>query len=132
MADLLAVGFPERATADAVAASANGGADRAMVMEAPGLTDDEPALGWTVVLRRKPTRIVDGRPEGGYTDAYELICCECGDDPDLDYRDTSAGLRRVRGPYAFAAGIAAYARHVRLRHGQQPNATASRTRRRRG
>jgi hypothetical protein len=103
-----------------------------MVMLASEQTDDEPALGWTVVLRRKPARIVDGRPEGGYTDAYELICCECGDDPDLDYRDTSPRLRRVRGPYAFAAGIAAYAKHVRLRHGQQPVAAANRTRRRRG
>jgi hypothetical protein len=110
MADLLAVGYPEVATA---------------------LADDEPALGWTVVLRRKPARIVDGRPEGGYTDAYELICCECGDDPDQDYRDVPRRLQRVRGPYAVAAGIAAYARHVRLRHGQQPDAGTSRTRRRR-
>ena len=62
---------------------------------------DEPALGWTLVLRRQPVRLVAGRPEGGYTDAYELICCDCGDDPDLDYRDVSPGLQRIRGPYGF-------------------------------
>ena len=73
-------------------------------MQAP----DQPALGWTVVLRRQPVRVVEGQPEGGYTDAYELICCECGDHPDLDYRDISPELQRVRGRYAFADGIAAY------------------------
>ena len=48
---------------------------------------DEPTLGWTVVLRRQPVHPMEGRPEGGYTDDYELVCCDCGDDPDLDYRD---------------------------------------------
>ena len=47
-------------------------------------TYDQPTLGWTVVLRRQPVRIVKGQPEGGYTDAYELICSECGDHPDQD------------------------------------------------
>ena len=94
-------------------------------------TYDEPALGWTVVLRRQPVRIVEGRPEGGYADAYELICCDCGDHPDLDYRDVSADFQQIRGPYAFPAGIAAYGQHIRLRHGQQPipaaNGTSGRT-----
>jgi hypothetical protein len=58
-------------------------------------THEKPALGWTVVLRRQPVRLVDGRPQAGYTDVYELICCDCGDDPDLDYRDVS---RRGAGP----------------------------------
>jgi hypothetical protein len=54
------------------------------------MTDqDQAGLGWTVVLRRQPVRIVAGRAEGGYTDAYELVCCECGDHPDLDYREVS-------------------------------------------
>jgi hypothetical protein len=57
--------------------------------EAAARTHDEPALGWTVVLRRQPVRLADGRPEGGCTDTYELICCECGADPDLDYRDVA-------------------------------------------
>ena len=81
-------------------------------------TDDEPALGWTLVLRRQPVRLVEGRPEGGYTDAYELICCNCGDDPDRDYRDVSPTLQRIRGPYWFSAGIEAYGQHDRLCHGQ--------------
>ena len=34
-------------------------------------TYDEPALGWTLVLRRQPVHLVEGRLEGGYTDAYE-------------------------------------------------------------
>lgn len=81
---------------------------------------DEPVPGWTLVLRRQPFHLVEGRPEGGYTDAYELICCECGDHPDLDYRDVPPELQRVRGPYRLSAGIAAYVQHDRLQHGQQP------------
>ena len=61
----------------------------------------EPAPGWTLVLRRQPVRLVEGRPEGGYTDAYELICCDCGDKPDLDYRDISPDFQRIRGRTGF-------------------------------
>jgi hypothetical protein len=81
---------------------------------------DEPALGWTVVLRRQPVHLVEGHPEGGYTDSYELICCDCGDDPELDYRDVPADLQQIRGPYTVSAGIAAYGQHVRLQHRQLP------------
>ena len=95
-------------------------------------TNDEPALGWTLVLRRQPVRLVAGHPEGGYTDAYELICCDCGDDPDLDYRDIAPDLQRIRGPYRFSAGIAAYGQHDRLQHRQPPIPAASGTRRRAG
>jgi hypothetical protein len=73
----------------------------------------QPGRGWTVVLRRRPARIVEGRPEGGYTDEYEIICCDCGDDPDLDYREVSSELQRIRGPYPIAAGITAYVKHAR-------------------
>jgi hypothetical protein len=73
-----------------------------------------------------PVRMVEGRPEGGYTDAYELICCDCGDDPDLDYHDISPELRRIRGPYLIADGVAAYGRHVRLYHSRPVTWTASR------
>ena len=76
----------------------------------------QPGRQWTLVLRRRPARMVQGRPEGGYTDAYELICCDCGDDPGLDYREVSPQLRRIRGSYPIAAGVAAYGRHVRLYH----------------
>jgi hypothetical protein len=95
-------------------------------------TYDEPALGWTLVLLRQPVHLVEGRPEGGYTDAHELICCDCGDDPDLDYRDISSDLRRIRGPYGFSAGIEAYGQHDRLQHGQPPIPAASGTRKRTG
>jgi hypothetical protein len=75
----------------------------------------QPGCDWTTVLRRQPVRLVDGRPRGGYTDDFELICCECGDHPDLDFRQVSPGLRRIRGPYPIAAGVAADEEHV-LRH----------------
>jgi hypothetical protein len=73
---------------------------------------DQPGHGWTVVLRRRPARIDEGRPEGGYTDAFEIICCDCGDHPDLDYREVSPGLQRIRGRYLFPAVIAACQKHV--------------------
>jgi hypothetical protein len=38
---------------------------------------------------------------------------------NLDYRDPSCKLQRIRGPYTFAAGIAAYGKRIRLQHGQQ-------------
>lgn len=79
----------------------------------------ESGHGWTLVLRRRPVRIVDGRPEGGYTDDFEIICCDCGDDPDLDYREVSHELQRIRGPYPAAAGITAYVKHAR-RHPKPP------------
>ena len=58
----------------------------------------QPRDDWTVVLRRQLARILDGLPHGGYTDLYEIICCDCGDHPDLDYREVSPRLRLVRGP----------------------------------
>jgi hypothetical protein len=80
----------------------------------PDMNDQgQPGLGWTVVLRRRPDRIVEGRPEGGYTDKFEIICCDCGDDPGLDYREVPRALQRIRGPYPGAAGITAYVQHVR-------------------
>lgn len=82
---------------------------------------DQTGLGRTVVLRRQPVRIVEGQAEGGYTDAYELVCCDCGDHPGLGYREVPAELQRVRGPYRFAEGIAAYQRHVQRYHGQWAN-----------
>jgi hypothetical protein len=73
--------------------------------------------GWAVVLRRQPVRLVEGQPESGYSDMFELICCDCGDDPDQDYRVVSPSLRRVRGPYPIADGVAVYQQH-RRRHQQ--------------
>ena len=79
-------------------------------------TRDQPGGGWTVVLRRQAARVVEGRPAGGYTDAYEIVCCYCGDHPDLHYSEVSPELRRVRGPYSVADGTAAYVEHVGLYH----------------
>jgi hypothetical protein len=95
-------------------------------------THDEPVPDWTLVLRRQPVHPVEGRPEGGPTDAYELICCDCGDDLDLDYRDISPELQRIRGPYRFSAGIEAYGQHDTLQHGQPPIPAASGARKRTG
>ena len=68
----------------------------------------EPGQDWTLVLRRQPA----GGAEGGYTDAFEIICCDCGDHPDLDYGEVSPELQRIRGPYPIALGIAAYEQHL--------------------
>ena len=79
-------------------------------------TYEQPALGWTVVLRRCPVRTAEGRVQGGYTNTFEIICCDCGDHPDRDYRDVSPRLRRIRGPYPIAAGVTAYEEHLKLHH----------------
>ena len=93
---------------------------------------EQPALGWTVVLRRCPVRTAEGQVLGGYTNMFEIICCECGDHPDLDYREIPAELRRIRGPYTFAVGIGAYGEHVRLQHSPQSVRGAGYRRRRKG
>ncbi len=82
-------------------------------------TQDQPRQDWTVVLRRRPVCMVQGRPEGGWTDEYEIVCCDCGDNPDLDYRDVPPRLQRIRGPYPIAAGLTAYIRHARRHPGPQ-------------
>jgi len=86
----------------------------------------QPGHGCTAVLRRQPARLVEGRAEGGcYSGACELICCDCGDNPRLDYSQVSPLLQRIRGPYSMAAGLAAYERHLRLgtlRRGHKPSA----------
>jgi hypothetical protein len=67
--------------------------------------------------------MVEGRPEGWYTDLFEIVCCDCGDHPGLDYSEVSPVLQRVRGPYPIADGITAYVMHLRLRH-QPTHATS--------
>ena len=56
---------------------------------------DQPRLDWTIALRR-PVCMVDGRPEGGWTGEFEIVCSECGDDPDLDYREVIPGAADQR------------------------------------
>jgi hypothetical protein len=94
--------------------AAPGASGRAIAKEAGMVSGDQPGDGWTLVLRRQPARIVEGQPEGGYTDAFEIICCDCGDHPDQDYREVSPRLQLVRGPYPIADGVAAYDQHRKL------------------
>ena len=72
----------------------------------------QPGHGPTAVLRNQPTRIVDGRIQGGYNDVYELICPSCGDSPDLDYFDVPPPLQWLRGPRTLEEGLAAYHKHL--------------------
>jgi hypothetical protein len=97
----------------------------ALTKETGMATRDQPGDGWTVVLPRQPARIVEGRPESGYTDAFELICCDCGDDPGLDYCEVAPELQRIRGPYPIVAGVAAYEKHLR-QHRQSAHAARGR------
>jgi hypothetical protein len=90
----------------------SGVSGEAIAKEAGMATHDQPVHGWTVVLRRRAVHMVEGRPEGGYTDQYEIVCCDCGDHPYLDYREVSPELQRVRGPYPIADGITAYVQHA--------------------
>ncbi len=68
--------------------------------------------GCTALLRSQPTRLVDGRVVDGYTAVFEIICCDCGDNPCLDYWHVSARLQKIRGPYAIAEGVAIYKQHL--------------------
>jgi hypothetical protein len=74
----------------------------------------QPGHGRTASLRRQPVRIVDGRIEGGYTGAFELICPSCADRPCLDYPKVSPMRQQIRGPYPLEAGLTAYEKHLGL------------------
>jgi hypothetical protein len=81
----------------------------------PGVVPAPPRVhGAAASLRRQPARIVLGRIEGGYTGAFEVICCDCGDRPYWDYPEIAFQLQRIRGPYTLDAGIAAYEQHLGL------------------
>jgi len=68
---------------------------------------------FTASLRRQ--RVPPGRLEDGYTGAFEVICGDCGDYPDLGYSQVSPRLQRLRGPYnTIEAGLAAYQVHLGL------------------
>jgi hypothetical protein len=49
------------------------------------------------MLRSQRIRTASGGWQ--YTGKIELICYDCGDDPEADYRKISPLLRRIRGPY---------------------------------
>lgn len=66
---------------------------------------------WTMTLRCQQARTVDGDPDG-YTNAFEIICSDCGDDPRQDYQDVPARLQRLRGPYLLSIGVTQYEAHI--------------------
>ena len=72
----------------------------------------QPGHGRTARLRRQPFRLVDGRVEGGSTDAFEVICPSCGDNPDLDYSEVPPWLQSLRGPRPLKEGLAVYLEHI--------------------
>jgi len=75
----------------------------------------QPGHGMTASIRRQPVRIVEGRREGGYGDAFEVVCGDCGDQLYWEYSEISLSLQRIRGPYTImAAALAAYDRHLGL------------------
>jgi len=39
----------------------------------------QPGHGITASIRRQPVRIFKGGKEGGYSDAFEVVCGDCGD-----------------------------------------------------
>ena len=73
---------------------------------------EQPGHGRTAFVRRQPARIVDGRVQGGYTDAFELICPGCGDNPYVDYSEVPPQLQRLRGPHTLEAALEAYDKHL--------------------
>lgn len=72
----------------------------------------QPGHGRTAFVRRQPARIVDGRAQGGYTDAFELICPGCGDNPYVDYSEVPPQLQRLRGSLTLEAALEAYDKHL--------------------
>ena len=72
----------------------------------------QPGHGSTAFVRRQPARIVDGRVQGGYTDAFELICPGCGDNPYVDYSEVPPQLQWLRGPLTLEAALEAYDKHL--------------------
>ena len=99
----------------------------AIAEEAGMATRDQSRNSGMAVVRRQPARMVHGRPEGGRTGLFEIICCVCGDYPDLDYSEISPELRRVRRPYPIADGLTAYAGRLGL-HDQPAAASMGRGR----
>ncbi len=57
---------------------------------------------------------MEGRADGGCTTAFELVCGDCGDHPDLDYSEIPPRLQRIRGPYPVLAALVALEKHLGL------------------
>jgi hypothetical protein len=75
-------------------------------------TGDQHGAGWTVALPPlRPVSIATGRREGGYADPCE-VRCDCGDHPDLAYREIFPWLQRIRGAYLIADGVTTYEKRL--------------------
>ena len=72
----------------------------------------QPGHGRTAFVRRRPVRIVAGCFEGGYADAFELICPDYGDNPYVDYFEAPARLQWLRGPFTLQAALQEYDEHL--------------------
>jgi hypothetical protein len=81
------------------------------VVEFPGATTG--ATGARTAATASSTNLERriGPPQGGSTGAFAVICCGCGDDPALDYRDVPPELQQIRGPRPIAVGVAACDAH---------------------
>jgi hypothetical protein len=58
--------------------------------------------------------IVDGQRTDGHSGASGLICCECGDNPYLDYSAACPHPQKIRGPCAIGGRRDAYGQHPGL------------------
>jgi hypothetical protein len=63
----------------------------------------------TAFVRLRQGKLVDGPAGQRVWDEttegpYEIVCPGCGDDPDRDWSEISAELRRIRGIYSTRAG----------------------------
>jgi hypothetical protein len=72
----------------------------------------QPGHGRAAFLRIQPVYIVHGCIHGGCNGVYELICPDCGDNPDLDYSEVVPRLQWLRGPRPITQGLAAYIKHL--------------------
>ena len=71
--------------------------------------------GIAASIRRQPVLFAEGAREGGFRDAFEVICGDCGDHLYWDYSEIPLSLQRIRGPYAtMATALAAYDQHLGL------------------
>ena len=90
------------------------------------VTDEAGEPVWTISLRRRPASLGNGRPEDGHAAVFELVCRWCGDDPALGYRQVSAELRRIRGPYPLSEGSEAFVRHQEVHNRAEPTSRPGR------
>ena len=82
---------------------------------------------WTVVMRRRPVRIVEGSARRRLDRGIRDHLLRLRDDPDRDYRDVSPELQRIRGPYPLGAGVTACEEHVRQHSSPQNRSPALRS-----